>query len=157
MTADLAAIVRAAAAREEVRRAVADVYSDLQSHIDSRRPVCIASGRCCRFDEFGHRLYVTTMELACFSYDVEQAGNDVHARADEGGCRFQKSKLCGVHAIRPFGCRIFFCDATSTQWQQDLYKQMHDRFRRLHYSLSVPYFYLEWRPALAAVFDGNPA
>lgn len=29
-------------------------------------PVCNASGRCCKFDSFGHRLYVTGLEIAWF-------------------------------------------------------------------------------------------
>ncbi|HZL34696.1 MAG TPA: hypothetical protein VFC78_05250, partial [Tepidisphaeraceae bacterium] len=58
-----------AAARPEVRLAVELVYSDLQDAIDLRRPICATSGRCCRFEEFGHRLYVSTLELAKFMAD----------------------------------------------------------------------------------------
>src|SRR6202012_3380440 len=130
------------------------------------RPICVVSGRCCRFEEYGHRLYVTTMELAAFfgRYLEHRArlddrnhphpgplprvrGRGENAAGDGTGCPFQGGKLCGGHAFRPMGCRIFFCDASSTQWQQDLYERLHERLKSLHGELDVPYAYVEWRQA----------
>ena len=140
--------VRDAAARPEVCDAVASVYHALAEQIELRRPVCVTSGRCCRFDEFGHRLFVTTMELAAFA----AAGGFADDIAPmNGGCPFQRDKLCTVHAIRPFGCRIFFCDETSTDWQRQQYATFHAELKRLHERLKVPYFYVEWRNALRAL------
>ncbi len=135
-----------AAGREDVREAVDRVYADLQTQIDLRRPVCIVSGRCCRFEEFGHRLYITTLEMARFVMDLKTP-----APADWAGtgCPFQIAKLCSVHAIRPFGCRIFFCDASSTDWQHELYERLHARLRALHDEMGVAYHYVEWRYALS--------
>jgi Fe-S-cluster containining protein len=148
----LADAVRAAAARQEVREAVEAVYRDVAAAVAERRPLCVISGRCCRFEEYGHRLYVTTLELAAFAHGSEQGGwPDPVKNWDGMGCPFQVAKLCGVHTIRPFGCRIYFCDATSTQWQQDAYEQFHGQLKQLHESLGVPYFYVEWRTALRAV------
>lgn len=137
--------ILAASKREDLAAAVAQIYTDLQKQIDLRRPLCIISGRCCRFEEFGHRLYVTTLELATFLHDL-QSKPDPNWTGQ--GCPFQINKLCSVHQIRPFGCRLFFCDATSTDWQHEQYKQFHARLRSLHEQLDVPYFYLEWRQAL---------
>jgi Fe-S-cluster containining protein len=145
---ELKQIVYRAAGRADVRQAVARVYDDLQKAIDQRKPICNTSGRCCRFEEFGHRLYVTTMELAAFIYEFELGGAKPQAAEDARGCAFQMNGLCGVHAIRPFGCRIFFCDASSTQWQQDQYELFHARLKALHEALGVPYAYVEWRSAL---------
>ena len=124
------------------------LYRDVQSEIDRRRPLCIVSGRCCRFDEFGHRLYVTTLELAHFLHHLPPAQPRIDNPA---GCPFQLNKLCTVHSLRPFGCRIFFCDASSTDWQSQMYEHFHARLKRLHQSLDVQYFYLEWRQALQIV------
>jgi Fe-S-cluster containining protein len=146
---DLREQVRAAASRADVRDAVARVYADLQREIDARRPICSASGRCCRLEEYGHRLYVTTLELAAFVAGLPENPN-VPAW-DGTGCPFQVAKLCSVHTIRPFGCRMFFCDATSTQWQNERYEQFHADLKRLHGELNVPYLYVEWRQALAAL------
>jgi Fe-S-cluster containining protein len=172
--------VHAAAARADVRDAVEQVYRDLADEVARRRPVCAVSGRCCRFEEFGHRLFVTTAELATFLHglggraSVRAAGSQKEPKTgsdgaspsrnpaietalstwDGSGCPFQIAKLCGVHALRPFGCRIFFCDATATQWQNDAYETFHARLRRLHEELGLPYFYVEWRQALRAVLPG---
>src|SRR4051794_28734198 len=68
----LADIIHQASARPEVRRAVGELYASVQREIDARRPRCEISGRCCRFEEYGHRLYVTTIELAAFAHELEQ-------------------------------------------------------------------------------------
>jgi hypothetical protein len=46
---------------------------------------------------------------------------------------------------------MFFCDATSTEWQNDAYERFHARIQQLHAELGVPYFYVEWRTALRAL------
>jgi Fe-S-cluster containining protein len=141
--------VRSAASRADVRDAVARVYADLHREIDARRPVCSVSGRCCRFEEYGHRLYVTTLELAAFVAGLPEGAGV--AKWDGTGCPFQVERLCSIHAIRPFGCRMFFCDATATEWQNERYEQFHAELKRLHEELNVPYFYVEWRAALSAL------
>ena len=146
---NLREVVRAAASRTDVRGAVARVYGELGREIDARRPMCVSSGRCCRFEEYGHRLYVTTLELAAFVAGLDS--QSAPSGWDGTGCPFQVAKLCSVHAIRPFGCRMFFCDATSTQWQNERYEQFHGQLKRLHEELNVPYLYVEWRQALAAL------
>jgi Fe-S-cluster containining protein len=181
-----------ASTRPEIPAAVARVYADLQREIDARKPVCNASGRCCRFDEFGHRLYVTTIELAAFvaallplpgtpgrgqgrgasdvpsktAVDLESdpyrrphpdstrtlplslALSPEYRGEGTNGCPFQLAGLCSVHAIRPFGCRVFFCDSTSDDWQHEQYERFHAELKRLHEQFEVPYRYLEWRDAL---------
>ena len=144
---DLFDAVYRAAGRPEVRSAIADVYAELQGAIDARKPICNTSGRCCRFEAFGHRLYVTTIELAAFLYEF-QTGLSLDGKWDGQGCPFQVGGLCGVHSIRPFGCRIFFCDANSTEWQNQQYERLHGEIKVLHERLQVPYFYVEWRDAL---------
>ena len=141
----LAQIVREAGARQAVVAAVHALYAEVQRQIDARRPLCAISGRCCRFEEYGHRLFVTTMELAAFVADLPARPT---APWDGTGCPFQVAKLCTVHAIRPFGCRMFFCDATSTAWQNEQYEHFHAELKRLHEALGVPYVYVEWRDAL---------
>jgi len=153
--------VHAAAAIPAVRQAVETIYAELATQIDARRPRCVASGRCCRFEEYGHRLYVTTAELAAFLPQYQAMTPPAPlAQAiqtwDGAGCPFQVNKLCGVHALRPFGCRIYFCDPTSTAWQHEAYEQFHARLKRIHEDHAVPYFYLEWRAALRALLPVDP-
>ncbi len=154
--------VMAASSRDDVTTAVYELYARVQSEIDRRKPACDASGKCCHFDSYGHRLYVTTLELAAFVHDlktvdrptpeaVKRPGTSLQVAQSPGSCRFQVDKLCGVHGIRPFGCRIFFCDPTAGHWQQEQYEVFHAELRQLHAKLGVDYFYVEWREALAAI------
>ena len=149
---ELVQIVADASRRVEVSRAVHDVYDALEREIAERRPRCDQSGRCCRFDEFGHRLYVTTVELATF---LAESAKTVSLPAPDttggAGCPFQQSGLCSVHTIRPFGCRVFFCDPSAESWQEDAYRRHHARLRQIHARFGVPYRYLEWRAALDAL------
>ena len=141
--------VVAASKRAECVEAVERLYRDLQAEIDARRPLCAISGRCCKFDEYGHRLYVTTIELAAFISRLGAA--KIPEPSNPGSCPFQSNKVCGVHTIRPFGCRMFFCDPTATDWQQAAYERYHAKLKSLHEELGVPYAYMEWRQALRAL------
>ena len=141
-----ATAVAQAARRPEVAAAVRRVYDSLSARVAARRPVCDASGRCCRFEDYGHRLFVTTVELAAFAGSVRPAAGGW----DGTGCAYQTGGRCGVHADRPFGCRMFYCDPAAGDWQEREYERYHRRLKRLHAALSVPYFYVEWREALAA-------
>jgi hypothetical protein len=141
-----------AAGRDEVVEAIGAIYVEVNKEVDARRPLCVMSGRCCRFEEYGHRLFVTTMELAAFLRAASARERLATTSGWDGqGCPYQINRLCSVHASRPFGCRVFFCDPTAAQWQQDLYERYHAQLKRLHESLSVPYSYVEWRQGLAAL------
>ena len=143
--------VRAASTTNGAKIAIRSVYADLAEVIGARQPLCIASGRCCRFDQYGHRLYISTLEMAAFVSDLATLTAPAPNENRPGGCPFQVSgKLCGVHGIRPFGCRIFFCDPSAAEWQQATYELFHARLKALHDELNVPYYYIEWRQAVAA-------
>jgi len=124
------------------------IYSDLAGEIALQKPLCVMSGRCCHFETYGHRLYVTTLELATFaSANISPIPNGFTGP----GCPFQKNRLCTVHEARPFGCRIYFCDTTADAWQKSAYEQFHARLKRLHDTLDIPYFYVEWREGLKSL------
>ena len=165
---DFAELVRAAGRRPEVSDAVHALYDELDAEIAAARPVCIASGRCCHFEEYGHRLYVTTIELATFWADETNAparsprASTLNSRLSTlsggpaaGGCAFQIGKLCSVHTRRPMGCRIFHCDANWSVSQPDRYERFHARLKALHADLDVPYHYMEWRHALVIAGLGS--
>jgi Fe-S-cluster containining protein len=150
-----------AADRMEVRQAVSELYAQVQREVDQRRPRCDMSGRCCKFEDFGHRMYITTIELAVFLCDLQKrfSPDQLHQNFttwNGTGCPFQSGKLCGVHQFRPFGCRIFFCDPTSTRWQQEQYELFHAKLKVLHGTFGVPYAYVEWRNALQLLLTSAP-
>ncbi|MBX3404962.1 MAG: YkgJ family cysteine cluster protein [Phycisphaeraceae bacterium] len=140
-----------AAARPEVRAGLEAVYAAAASAIADRGPACWASGRCCNFEKTGHLLYVTGLEAA---YTVVNS-RDRHAALSlpvlKGpGCPFQSGNLCGVHEIKPLGCRVYFCDRSAQQWQNDLNERLLAEVRAIHDRHGVEYRYGEWRAMLAA-------
>lgn len=127
------------------------IHEDMARETLERGPACNASGRCCRFEAWGHQLWVTGLEAAwClrgagFAPDRES----VLAAARRGDCPFLESGRCSVHAARPVGCRAYFCDPRAAGWQEALSERMLARLRALHDRHGVPYRYGEWRTMLA--------
>jgi Fe-S-cluster containining protein len=156
--------------RPGVAEGLEAIYADAATAIAARGPACWASGRCCRFEAHGHRLYVTGLEAAYVALRLPdiagtRPGNHAEptlrplaleqARA-AGGCPFQSGHLCGVHAIKPLGCRVYFCDRTAQAWQQDLSETLLARLRALHDEHAIEYRYAEWRAMLARFVDAGP-
>ena len=136
-----------------VAESLEQVYQHAAGAIAERGPACWASGRCCRFEGFGHRLYVTGLEAA---YTVAHRESPVTlAQVDtalaEGGCPFQELNLCGAHEIKPLGCRVFFCDRTAQEWQNTLLETLHAEVKGIHTRFGVPYQYGEWRAMLGVL------
>lgn len=154
--------------------AVAAILAEADADIAARRPVCVASGRCCRFEEYGHRLYVTAAEMVFFSeiengklemkkgegmekgelrMEKDGEGRRVSLRQFFGaesprGCPFQVEGLCTAREARPLGCRLYFCDENAQSWQNEVYEKYHAKLRAVHERFGLPYRYLEWRAAL---------
>lgn len=139
-----------AASRAEVAAGLEDVYAETSRLIAERGPACWASGRCCNFAKTGHLLYVTGLEAAYTYVRLVKpvTVGEVASAREAGGCPFQDRNLCGVHPIRPLGCRVYFCDRSAQSWQQDLYEQELARVRKLHDDHGVEYRYAEWRGLL---------
>lgn len=138
---------RDAAQQPAIDAALRDLYARLDAAVAERSPTCWISGRCCKFDTFGHRLYVTGLEIAWFLQQVEQQPSGVrlpiHAET-AGACPYQAKGMCSTHAVRPLGCRIFFCQKGTEQWQNELYEQFLAELRTLHEAHGLPYRYMDW-------------
>ncbi len=92
--------------------------------VSKHSPKCEASGKCCRFKEYGHRLYLSHMEAKLLL-----KGAPAHAiPADENGCPFQIEGLCTRREERPLGCRVYFCDPTFSGSMEQI---MEEGIRRL--------------------------
>lgn len=131
------------------------VHAACASEVRAKRPLCIASGDCCRFEAYGHRLYVTGLETA---WTLRELGatpslQEVAGAAARGDCPFLAGSQCGAHAARPLGCRTYYCDPLAQVWQQDLSERLLARVRRLHDDCDIPYRYGDWRTMLAHFAD----
>jgi Fe-S-cluster containining protein len=148
---------------EEVSTVLMHLYQDVESELATHDGRCDQSGRCCRFESYGHRLYVTALEVAWFLKTAEVASKS--SPVDDDGvtaslslqqftpladaCRYQSEGLCSVHRVRPLGCRVFFCEGENEGWQEAVYEKGLARLRLLHEQWGVPYRYGEWRGLLA--------
>jgi len=164
------------ATHPEVERFFVGARLRIADVVRVHRPICLASGVCCNFDRFGHRMYVSGLEAAFVVARIDAARRaraanplrilDVDAARGRGDCPYlvtrsgdpSGSAFCGEHEERPLGCRIFYCDrgadGRGDEWQSDLYEAMHREIIALHEAVDAPYRYLEWRDALAAVAGG---
>ena len=127
------------------------LYDELAADIAGRAPTCWISGRCCKFETYGHRLYITGLEVAWLIDRLDDASIKRLRDAplpELDGCPFQVEGLCSVHALRPLGCRIYFCDPEAQDWQNPVYESFLDRLRAMHEQHHIDYRYLEWRHAL---------
>jgi Fe-S-cluster containining protein len=96
---------------QDVRRQVLEIYRETDAAVAAAGPVCIASGRCCRFKEYGHTLF-----LSSFEAEILLASAPPYEKpASDDFCPFQKGKLCTARDCRPLACRIYFCDPNYQQ------------------------------------------
>jgi len=55
-----------AARRPEVAARLRESLDEIDRRVNESGFACQQSGRCCRFESFGHRLYMTGLEIAWF-------------------------------------------------------------------------------------------
>jgi len=108
----------------ELRRQVLELYQDVDRAVAAAGPVCVASGRCCRFKEYGHVLFLSSLEA-----DVLLAGAPAYEQPVSADfCPFQKDNLCTARQPRPLACRVYYCDPT---YQEIGNRITEDYLRRL--------------------------
>ncbi|MBL8765333.1 MAG: hypothetical protein JNM07_13800 [Phycisphaerae bacterium] len=135
------------------------VYARAASAIERRGPACWASGRCCRFRDAGHRLYVTGLEAALTLVRLDRsplAPAELESAIARGTCVFVSGNLCSVHTIKPLGCRLYFCDRSAAAWQREVHEQLLSDIRDIHDRHQQPYRYGEWGDMLRRFIDPSP-
>ena len=95
-------------ASAELRSRVLAIYAEAEAAVAAAGPRCESSGRCCRFKEYGHVLYLSSLEA-----DVLLAAAPPYQQpVSPDFCPFQVDNLCTAREPRPLGCRVYFCDPT---------------------------------------------
>lgn len=111
----------------EVRRQVLELYRQVDRDVAAAGPVCLASGRCCHFKEYGHVLFLSNLEA-----DVLLDGAPPYQRpVSADGCPYQKNNLCTAREPRPLGCRIFHCDPSFQERARELTETYLARLKNL--------------------------
>ena len=109
---------------DDLHRRVLEIYADVDAAVAAAGPNCDASGRCCRFKEWGHVLYLSALEAEVLLASAPPYEKPV----SPDFCPFQKENLCTAREPRPLGCRIYFCDPA---YQETSNAIMEDALRRL--------------------------
>jgi hypothetical protein len=91
---------------DQLRNQVLALYEEVDREVAAAGPVCVASGRCCRFKEYGHVLFLSNLEATVLLADAPP----FEGPASPDFCPFQSGNLCTARAPRPLGCRVYYCD-----------------------------------------------
>lgn len=137
-----------------VRAALQQIYLELEEQVSAAGPRCDLSGRCCRFEEYGHRLYITQPEADL----LLEEGLPPNSEISTSGCPFQINHLCTARDRRPFGCRVYFCDpAYESTLAPELSEQGIRKLKLLHEIEQIPWNYAELSEHLRAYAHGDTA
>ena len=106
---------------------VLDLYREVDREVAAAGPVCVASGRCCRFKEHGHVLYLSDMEAEVLLASAPPSDTPVSPEF----CPFQKDNLCTAREPRPLGCRVYFCDPAYQETSNQITEKYLTRLKAL--------------------------
>jgi Fe-S-cluster containining protein len=131
------------------------LYRDLEAELPRYRFTCAASGRCCDFDAYEHRLYASTLEAErFFRLSPDERKNQDHQQCPAWG----EDKLCHAREGRMLGCRTYFCGPYPVQPPDDLYERYHRRLKSIHDRHGIPFRYQDvrvWAAERRPVVDGG--
>ena len=123
-------------------RALESLYEELARELPRYRFTCAASGDCCDFDAYGHRLYATTLEVEYFF----RHGGDERVNDDERACpAWGPDRLCKARQGRMLGCRSYFCGPYPVIPPDDVYERYYRRIKELHTTFGIPFAYRDIR------------
>jgi len=135
------------ARHKKIIERVSEIYKWIEAQQFANKDIagrCEVCGKCCDFEQYDHRLFVTTPEIIYF---VEKLGLANIKQMTTAKCCYHVEGKCGVHAYRFSGCRIFCCKGDAT-FQSELTESAIKKFKALCAELQIPYRYLELPTAL---------
>jgi hypothetical protein len=142
-------MVDAGQIKNKLVKKVAEIYRRLDLYLAACVALagrCERCGRCCDFESFDHRLFVTTPELM---YLAENIGAENIKPMSPTGCPYNIEGRCTVYEHRFAGCRIFCCRG-DRDFQARLSEATIKKFKSVCTSSGIDYRYTD----LAAALDG---
>ncbi len=124
--------------------AVAEVYAFIDSRVAESDPSCNACGKCCDFDSYDHRLFVTTPELVYFASHISP---DPIKPMTTGLCPYNIKSVCSVYPHRFAACRIFSCTG-DVDAQNRLSEAAVAKLKSICEQFNIPYQYTDLKTAL---------
>jgi hypothetical protein len=115
------------------------IYDELDAEIRRLGPRCEISGRCCRFEEYGHTLFLSAPEAALLLAEAPPPSRPLD---DGSSCPWQDDRgRCTARDARPLGCRIYHCDPTFQDAMPALGETYVARLKRLVDRRGLPWDY----------------
>ncbi|WP_165221223.1 hypothetical protein [Aquisphaera insulae] len=124
---------------DALRREVREVYRELEEALSVLAPRCSLSGRCCRFKEYDHTLFLSGPEAAILLAD---APPPIRPLDDGETCPWQDLQgRCQAREARPLGCRVYFCDPAYEVHAPELSERFLARLREIADRRNIPWNY----------------
>ena len=117
-------------------KTVADIYQWLDDQL-GQDDKCQACGKCCDFESFGHKLFVTSPEMI---YLASKLTEPLKPMIKEKCPYNQPNGKCQIYQYRFVGCRIFNCK-TDTDLQNQLSEEAINKLKSICTNFQVPYRY----------------
>jgi hypothetical protein len=121
--------------REQLRA----LYAGLDEAVAGIGPTCRLSGRCCRFAEYGHTLFLSAPEAELLLADAPPPARPF----DDGAtCPWQDARgRCTAREARPLGCRVYYCDPAFEPHASALSEAFIARLKQLTDELGLSWGY----------------
>jgi hypothetical protein len=137
----------------DIQRRVRDLYREVDAEVAAAGPLCVASGRCCRFKEYGHTLFLSSLEA-----EVLLAAASAYERpVTPDYCPFQKDNLCTAREPRPLGCRVYYCDPAYQETGNRITEKYLRRLKELAEAHGAAWQYAPLHHFLNAAGEAGPA
>jgi len=126
---------------------VAEIYNWIDSQIRQNPQLvgtCDSCGKCCDFEAFGHRLFVTMPEVTYLAamLHVEKPKTTTSEK-----CPYHLDGKCTIHKYRFAACRIFYCKADA-DLQSRLSEAALKKLKSISEEFEIPYSYRTLAAAL---------
>ena len=131
--------------KNNICNTVEQIYEWLDGEIEKHNPACDACGDCCDFESFGHRLFVTTVEII---YLEKNLPAEKQKKMTTPQCPYNQAGKCTIRNFRFAACRIFFCKGDS-EFQSRISEETLGKLKTLCTQGNLPYRYTDLKKALS--------
>ena len=136
-----------------LRRQVLELYEQVDRDVAAAGPVCVASGRCCRFKEYGHTLFLSNLEAEVLLHDAPPYDPKT---VTPDFCPFQRGNLCTARQPRPLGCRVYYCDPNYQDRCAEITETYLRRLKELALAHDMPWRYAPLHQFLRPPEEATP-
>lgn len=126
---------------------VEEIYNNIHQELSentNESESCNACGKCCNFEKYDHRLFLTTPEMI---YLKEKLKPQKLKKMTTGICPYNSDGKCQIYNLRFAGCRIFCCNSNENL-QAELSESAIRSFKKICPQFQIPYLYTDLKTAL---------